>query len=69
MTDRLNSGTTKARIIPPSDRAERERFWIERGNNLLRNGGMSAKGEWLAPRPGLEWRCKDRHYFIAEIGR
>lgn len=53
----------------PTDKAERERYWIERGNRLLWGIEPTSRGDYLPPQRHLEWRCKDGHYFIAEIGR
>lgn len=43
-----------SRIIPPKDPAERQRFWIEHGNQSLREKGMGH----------LQWLGKDGSYWI-----
>lgn len=42
------------RMHPPSDPAERQRFWIERGNHLLAKEG----------RGHLQWVCLNGYYKI-----
>jgi hypothetical protein len=64
MTDRLNSGTTQNRIVPPSDEKERQRFWIDRGNRILWGQEPTSKGDYLSPRTDLEWVCRDGSYSI-----
>ena len=63
----IDGGST--RVIAPTDRAERQRFWIERGNRILWGQEPTSKGDFLPPRLDLEWRCHDGNYFIAERGR
>lgn len=46
----------KERIVPPSDPAERIKFWIERGNRLLTEAG----------RTDLEWVWRNGSYSIEE---
>jgi len=74
MTDNpfLNSQSdSSGRVIAPKgmSKAEREQFWIARGNRILWGEEPCQDGSYLDPRRNLEWRCKDGHYFIAEIGR
>jgi hypothetical protein len=64
MTDRLNAGQAQSRIAAPSDPAERQRFWIERGNRILWGQEPTSKGEFLPPRTDLEWVCRNGSYAI-----
>lgn len=60
-TNRLAKSTAEhgERIIPPKDKAERVRFWLDRGNASLREKGMHH----------LEWRWDERSdsYSIVNI--
>jgi hypothetical protein len=40
----------------PEEKAERQRFWLERGNLKLAEAGMGH----------LHWQCLNGHYFIEE---
>ena len=65
MTDRLNSPDgQRARVVAPSDPAERRRFWIERGNRILWGQEATSKGDFLPPRHDLEWAWANGSYFI-----
>jgi hypothetical protein len=55
-----------SRQLAPKDKAERQRFWIERGNRILWGQEPTQKGDYLPPRLDLEWRCVDGNYFIAD---
>jgi hypothetical protein len=68
MTDRLNSGDAlrggKAQCPPDmprgdsnADKADRVKFWLERGNASLRAAGKF----------GVEWRHSNGHYWIESI--
>lgn len=59
----LLSGQT-ARPLTPSDPAERQRFWIERGNRILWGQEPTSKGDFLHPRTDLQWACVNGSYFI-----
>jgi hypothetical protein len=64
-TNRLaRSENQPDRIVPPKDKAERQAFWIARGNRVLWGEEPNGKGEYLTPRRDLEWRCVDGSYFI-----
>lgn len=52
-TNRLAKSESPA-IIAPKDETARQRFWIERGNELLRQEGKDH----------LHWACINGHYFI-----
>jgi hypothetical protein len=54
----------KARIVPPTNEAERIRFWIERGNRILWGQEPTSKGDFLKPRADLQWACVNGNYFI-----
>lgn len=56
MTNRyVNAANTNGeRIVAPKEKAERERFWIDRGNCVLLSEGRS----------DLEWICVNGHYSI-----
>jgi hypothetical protein len=55
MANKLIEGREpQSRIIPPTDKLERQRFWIERGNQLLIEQG----------RHDLEWVCRNGSYSI-----
>lgn len=66
MTDRLNSGEVPkaGKQCPPdmprgdseADKAARQRYWIDRGNQKLAEMGKSH----------LHWCAKDGHYWIEE---
>lgn len=59
-TNRLAVADVAPRLSPPKDKAERRRFWIERGNRLLWGQEEATKGSPLTPRYDLEWAC-DEH--------
>lgn len=65
----LDAKPNQTRIVAPTDPDERRKFWIERGNRILWGIEPTSKGDYLPAQHHLEWRCKDGHYFIAEIGR
>jgi hypothetical protein len=48
----------------PTDKQERQRHWIERGNRILWGQESTSKGDYLDPRPDLEWICRNDSYFI-----
>jgi hypothetical protein len=50
----------------PTDKRERERLWIERGNRILWGQEPTSKGDHLPPRTDLEWRCANGSYFITK---
>lgn len=54
----------KARIVPPTNEAERIRFWIDRGNRILWGQEPTSKGDFLQPRTDLQWACVNGNYFI-----
>jgi hypothetical protein len=54
------------RVATPKDKAERQRFWIERGNRILWGEEPTSKGEWLPPRRDLQWACVNGNYFIEQ---
>lgn len=64
MADRLNKSNA---IQVPSDPAERQRFWINRGNRILWGQEATSKGDYLN-RPEYEWASKDGHYYIVPRG-
>ena len=54
-TNRLaGSQDNEPRIIPPKDKDERRRFWIDHGNASL----------WAQGRGDLEWACDNGNYYI-----
>ena len=63
--DRLNGPTEgKSRNGAPSDPAERQRYWIERGNRILWGQEPTSKGDYLHPRTDLEWVFRNGSYSI-----
>ena len=61
MANQLMRQTQGERVIPPPGdspeaKAERQRFWIERGNLQLAEAGMGH----------LHWQCHNGNYFIEE---
>ena len=61
---KLAAGTVPAHMGAPSGKAERERFWIERGNRILWGQEPTGKGDYLYPRPELHWVCRSGNYSI-----
>lgn len=62
----LERQPTATRVVAPSDPAERQRFWIERGNRILWGQEPNSKGEWPTPRYDLEWACSNGSYFLRQ---
>jgi hypothetical protein len=63
MTNRLAKSDI-LRMVAPTDKAERQRFWIDRGNRILWGQEPTAKGDYLPVRPDLHWTCINGNYFI-----
>jgi hypothetical protein len=55
-TNRLAKPSGEGRVIAPENEAERQRFWVERGNQHLRELG----------RINLEWVCRNGNYSIEQ---
>lgn len=67
--NRLAKSDARPGIVPPDDPNERRRFWIERGNRLLRGQepmtGKKYAGQFISPpRLDLEWVCINGSYAI-----
>ena len=63
-TNRLTVVEGPTRPLAPKDQAERQRFWIERGNRILWGEEATSKGDFLTPRRDLEWVCRNGSYAI-----
>lgn len=64
MSDNPLEKCDKALAATPTDKAERQRFWIERGNRILWGQEPNRKGEYLKPRLDLHWVCRNDSYSI-----
>jgi hypothetical protein len=51
-------------IVAPKGEADRQAFWIERGNRVLWGQEPTTKGEFYEPRHDLRWACKNGNYFL-----
>jgi hypothetical protein len=63
-TNRLAVRAKDSALSPPDDKAERQKFWIERGNRILWGREATSKGDFLEPKPHLHWVCVKDSYSI-----
>lgn len=69
MTTNRLAKPSEDRLVVPSDREDRIRFWIDKGNRQLWGLEPTSKGEWLPPQTHLHWVWRNGDYSIEHRGK